>query len=419
MKEYMPRIADKIIEEKMKSIGGILIEGCKWCGKSTTGKKHAKTILEFQDVDNKNRYEMINKTKPSLFLEGEKPLLIDEWQTYPIVWDAIRMDVDRTSNQGDYILTGSSKPKKGTTMHSGTGRIGRILMRPMSLYESKESDGKISLNDLFAGVKDLSAVANISFDDIIYYILRGGWPIAKKLGKKEALEVSKNYYNSLIHEDDTSVEQEYDPAKLNLLLRSLSRNVSSPINLSTVEKDITSQEETLARNTIEKYISILKKLFIVENTPAWNGKTRSKTAIRTKEKLELVDPSIACAALDLNETTLKNDLNTLGLLFENLCMRDLKIYTDALGGNIYYYRDESGLEVDAIIVLQNGDWGAIEIKLGSGFIEEASNNLLKFKSKIDTDKLGEPKFLMILTGEEYSYQLDNGIYIVSIGNLKN
>ena len=419
MKTYMPRILDKELEKKLKVIGCVLIEGCKWCGKSTTARRHAKSILELQNVDDKAKFDLIAKTKPSLFLEGEKPLLIDEWQMYPVVWDAIRHDVDKSGLQGEYILTGSATPNEGTTMHSGTGRITRILMRPMSLYESEESDGMISLKDLF-DKKNISAIkANVTLDNIIFYILRGGWPNAIKVKKNYSLEIAKNYYISLLHENmSISNEKEFNANRLDLLLRSLSRNISSPVNISTIEEDILAHDSSLARNTISSYIEVLKKLYVIENVPAWTGKIRSKIAIRSKEKLQFVDPSIACASLGLNSELLKGDLNTLGLMFESLCMRDLRVYAESLGGKIFYYRDETDLEIDAIIVLQDGRWGAVEIKLSSGFALSASENLLKFQEKVDTDKLGKPSFLMVLVGDEYSYQLDNGVYIVSIANLK-
>lgn len=417
---YMPRILDEMLDKKMKSIGCVLIEGCKWCGKSTTASKHVKNILELQSVDNKARLDSIAKTKPTLFLEGEKPMLIDEWQMYPVVWDAIRQDVDKSGLLGQYILTGSAHPSDGVIMHSGTGRIGRILMRPMSLYESLESDGKISLKDLFEHKKDLSAISNFNFDKLLDVVIRGGWPNAIKMDPLYATEVAKDYYQSLLHEDiGLNSEKEFHPDRLDILLRSLARNISSPVNISTIEDDVSAHDHSLARNTINSYIDFLKKVYVIENVPAWTGRVRSKIAIRTKEKLQFVDPSLACASLGLNKAILKNDLNTLGLLFESLCIRDLRIYVESLGGKLYHYRDETDLEIDAILVLQDGRWGAVELKLGSGYIESASENLLKFKEKVDTSKLGDPSFLMVLVGDEASYQMENGIYVVSIGSLKN
>lgn len=417
MDKYLPRIIDKKIDEKMQSTGCIILEGCKWCGKSTSATRHAKHVLRFQNPDEKKNFDLINQTKPSLFLDYEKPLLIDEWQMYPVVWDAIRNDLDLTGHVGDYILTGSSKPEEGLTMHSGTGRMASILMRPMSLFESKESDGKISLSSLFEGEKDIYANSDITFDQIVNAIVRGGWPQA--VVHNFDGETADNYFDRLIHEglkEDGKIS--CNPERLSLILRSLARNISSPVNTTTIFEDVRANDETIARNTLDKYIELLKEVYILENVPAWNGKIRSKVALRTKEKLQFVDPSIAVSALGISKEDLRKDLNTLGLLFESLVTRDLRIYADELGGKISYYRDETGLESDIIIKLQNGDWGAIEIKLGSGQVEEASKNLLEIEDRIDTKKLGKPKFLMVLTGESSSYRLDNGVYVVSIGNLK-
>lgn len=417
MEKYLPRVIDNKIDETMKNIGCVLIEGCKWCGKSTSASRHVKSIERFQNPDEKNNYDLINKTKPSLFLEYEKPLLIDEWQMYPVVWDAIRNDIDITGKTGQYIITGSARPTEDLTMHSGTGRIASILMRPMSLYESNESDGKISLKDLFEGKKGLSANSNLTFDQIIEAIVRGGWPQA--VANNSSNQIVSNYYNRLVHEGlKEGTDINYNPQRLDFILHSLGRNISSPVNINTIFEDTKSNDESLSRNTLDKYIELLKKLYIIENVPAWNGKMRSKIAIRTKEKLQFVDPSIATASLGATESDLRKDLNTLGLLFECLVTRDLRIYADEIGGKISYYRDENGLEVDTIIRLQNGDWGAAEIKLGSGQIEEASKNLLTLREKIDVEKLGEPKFLAVISGDKSSYQLDNGVYVVSIGNLK-
>ncbi len=418
MEKYLKRVLDDIIEKKMQSIGAVLIEGPKWCGKSTTAKNHAKSIIEFQDVDKKSNYDIINKTKPSLFLDNERPLLIDEWQMYPVVWDAIRNDIDKSGLQGQFLLTGSAKPTEDKTMHTGTGRISRVLMRPMSLYESKESDGKISLKDLFNDNVEVDIKANISLEKIIKWIIRGGWPLSLYIKNPE--EVVKDYYQSLIHE---GVNNEgnivYNPNRMSLILKSLARNISSITNVSTIENDIKSNYENIARNTLDDYLNSLKRLYILENIPAWNGKMRSKIAIRSKEKIQFVDPSIACVALGATEEKLKKDLNSLGLLFESLCIRDLRVYADSLGGKVYYYHDETDLEIDAIVELQNGDWGAFEIKLGAGFIEEAEKNLITFKEKVDLEKKGAPKFLCVLTGIDYSYKTNNGVYVISIANLKD
>lgn len=414
--EYIPRIIDKQIDDKMASSGCVWIEGCKWCGKSTTGRRHVKSVVEFQDVDMKASYDMINNTRPSLFLDHERPLMIDEWQMYPVVWDAIRNDVDKTGRFGQFIITGSARPADKMVMHSGTGRISSILMRPMSLLESGESDGKVSLRQLFGGNANVAMVNDLTFDVLLNAIIRGGWPQAVVNQAGEVAESASNYVERLTHE--AIVEEGvkiYNPERIRSILRSLARNISSPLNVSTIMSDLTNV--SISRATLDKYLDMLRDLYILDNVPAWNGKLRSRATLRTKMKAQLVDPSIAVAALGATNTSLRRDLKTLGLLFESLAMRDLRIYADSLGGKVYYYRDDSDLEVDAIIVLPDGKWGACEIKLGAGYIQQAEKNLLTMRDKIDTDHVGKPSFLTIITGENYSMQLDSGVYVVSVGSL--
>ena len=414
--EYIPRIIDKQIDDKMASSGCVWIEGCKWCGKSTTGRRHVKSVVEFQDVDMKASYDMINNTRPSLFLDHERPLMIDEWQMYPVVWDAIRNDVDKTGRFGQFIITGSARPADKMVMHSGTGRISSILMRPMSLLESGESDGKVSLRQLFDGNANVAMVNDLTFDVLLNAIIRGGWPQAVVNQAGKVAESASNYVERLTHE--AIVEEGvkiYNPERIRSILRSLARNISSPLNVSTIMSDLTNV--SISRATLDKYLDMLRDLYILDNVPAWNGKLRSRATLRTKMKAQLVDPSIAVAALGATNTSLRRDLKTLGLLFESLAMRDLRIYADSLGGKVYYYRDDSDLEVDAIIVLPDGKWGACEIKLGAGYIQQAEKNLLTMRDKIDTDHVGKPSFLIIITGENYSMQLDSGVYVVSVGSL--
>lgn len=414
--EYIPRIIDKQIDDKMASSGCVWIEGCKWCGKSTTGRRHVKSVVEFQDVDMKASYDIINNTRPSLFLDHERPLMIDEWQMYPVVWDAIRNDVDKTGRFGQFIITGSARPADKMVMHSGTGRISSILMRPMSLLESGESDGKVSLRQLFGGNANVAMVNDLTFDVLLNAIIRGGWPQAVVNQAGEMAESASNYVERLTHE--AIVEEGvkiYNPERIRSILRSLARNISSPLNVSTIMSDLTNV--SISRATLDKYLDMLRDLYILDNVPAWNGKLRSRATLRTKMKAQLVDPSIAVAALGATNTSLRRDLKTLGLLFESLAMRDLRIYADSLGGKVYYYRDDSDLEVDAIIVLPDGKWGACEIKLGAGYIQQAEKNLLTMRDKIDTDHVGKPSFLTIITGENYSMQLDSGVYVVSVGSL--
>lgn len=418
--KYLPRVVDNEIDELMEIMGAVLIEGCKWCGKSTTGAHHAKSIIEFQNPDRKQEYDEIKNTRPSLFLVGDKPRMFDEWQMYPVVWDSIRTDVDHSGLKGEYILTGSAKPSEGETMHTGTGRISRVLMRPMSLFESGESTGAVSFNDILNG-KDISGVSKLSLEDIASVIVRGGWPAAIFVESDAKYRFAKEYVKSLIHEEVKNIDGvERNPEKMQNVLRSLARNISTQVSNSTIEGDIkNSFDDDISRPTLSDYLNTLEKLFVIEDVNVTNLNFRSKYALRTKPKKYFVDPSIATAILDIKPSDLINDLNTFGFMFESLCMRDLKIYTQSYGGSITFYRDEKDFEVDAIFRSSNGKWGAIEIKLGAGYIDDAANNLLKFKEKVATEECGEPAFLMVLTGTNYSYRRDDGIYVVSIGTLKN
>lgn len=418
--EYLPRVVDKEIDELMEIMGAVLIEGCKWCGKSTTGMHHAKSIIEFQNPDRKQEYDRIKNTQPSLFLKGEKPRMFDEWQMYPVVWDSIRTDVDHTGEKGQYILTGSAKPSESETMHTGTGRISRVLMRPMSLYESGESTGEVSFNDIIEG-KDISGVSKLSLEDLASIIVRGGWPASIEVKSDAKYRFAKEYVKSLIHEEVKRVDGvERNPEKMQNVLRSLARNISTQVSNATLEGDVRNNfGDDISRPTLTDYLNTLEKLFVIEDVNATNLNFRSKYALRTKPKKYFADPSIATAVLEMKPSDLIKDLNTFGFIFESLCMRDLKIYTGSHGGDITFYRDEKDFEVDAILRTSGGKWGAIEIKLGAGYIDEAANNLLKFKDRVDIDKCGEPSFLMVLTGADYSYKRDDGVYVVSIGTLKN
>lgn len=417
--KYLPRVVDNEIDEIMEIMGAVLIEGCKWCGKSTTGLHHAKSIIEFQNPDKKQEYDEIKNTKPSLFLNGEKPRMFDEWQMYPVVWDSIRTDVDHSGLKGQYILTGSAKPSEGETMHTGTGRISRVLMRPMSLFESGESTGEVSFEDILNG-KDISGVSKLSLNDLACIIVRGGWPASIEVKTDAKYRFAKEYVKALIHEEVKRVDGvERNPEKMQNVLRSLARNISTQVSNATIEVDVKNSFDEISRPTLNDYINTLEKLFVIEDVGATNLNFRSKYALRTKPKKYFVDSSIATAVLDIKPNDLINDLNTFGFMFESLCMRDLKVYTQNYGGSITFYRDESGLEIDAILRTGSGKWGAIEIKLGAGYIEEAANNLLKFKDRVDINKCGEPAFLMVLTGADYSYKREDGVYVVSIGTLKN
>ena len=419
MNKYIPRIIDKEIDDLLKIMGAVLIEGCKWCGKSTTGAKHAKSIIELQNPNNQEEYNQINNTKPSLFLNGDKPRMFDEWQMYPVIWDAIRTDVDHTGLKGQYILTGSARPQEGTTMHTGTGRISRVLMRPMSLYESGESTGEVSLMDLFNNL-DIVGESKLSLEDIASIIVRGGWPAAINIKEDIKYRISKEYVKSLIHEEVKNIDGvERNPEKMQSVLRSLSRNIATPVSNATLVNDVKNNfDNEISRPTLNDYINTLEKLYVIEEIKATNLNLRSKYAIRTTSKKIFVDPSIATATLEITPNDLLNDLNTFGFMFESLCLRDLEIYSQSHGGNITFYRDENDFEIDAILKLSNGKWGAIEIKLGAGYIDEAAKNLLKLKENIN-EKSTPPSFLMVLTASNYSYRRNDGVYVVSIGTLKD
>ena len=420
MEKYIPRIVDNVLKNKLEYMGAVLIEGCKCCGKSTTARQFAKSYIEFQDPDKKMQYDKTNQTKPSLFLEGDKPRLFDEWQMYPVVWDSIRMDVDHTGLKGQYILTGSARPTEDSIMHTGTGRITKLLMRPMSLYESGESNGSVSLNDIING-KDISGVSPLDFDGLINAMIRGGWPESLNIEGENKYKISKEYIQSLLNEGIKTVDGiERSSSKMSAVLKSIARNISTNTSKSTILEDVKSNFiNEVSRPTLDDYLNTLEKLYILEYIPATNLNLRSKTPLRVSPKLELVDPSLAIAALNLKREDLIKDLNFTGFIFENMCMRDLKIYIEAIDARLSYYRDKNDFEVDCILETADGKWGAIEVKLGAGEIPTAVENLTKFKEKVDTKKYGEPSFLMVLTGADYSYKRDDGIYVVSIGNLKN
>lgn len=420
MKKYIPRIVDNVLQNKLEYMGAVLIEGCKWCGKSTTARQFAKSYIEFQDPDKKMQYDKTNQTKPSLFLEGEKPRLFDEWQMFPVVWDSIRMDVDHTGLKGQYILTGSARPMEDSVMHSGTGRISKLLMRPMSLYESGESNGSVSLNDIING-NEVEGVSTLDFDSLINVMIRGGWPESLNIDGDNKYKIPKDYVKSLLNEGIKTVDGiERSASKMNAVLKSISKNISTNASKKTILEDVKTEfNEEVSRPTLDDYLTTLEKLYILEYIPATNLNLRSKTPLRVSPKLELVDPSLVVATLNLKREDLIKDLNFTGFIFENMCMRDLKIYADAIDARLSYYRDKNDFEVDCILETADGKWGAIEVKLGAGEIPNAVLNLTKFKEKVDTDKYGEPSFLMVLTGADYSYKRDDGIYVVSIGNLKD
>ena len=423
MKEYYQRVLDKVLLEHLESKGAVLIEGAKWCGKTTSAKHIAKSVIEMDRPDMTEQYQQMARINPSNLLEGKVPHLIDEWQIATNIWNAVRYEVDRRGEFGQFILTGSSVPAAlDESMHTGTGRIVRMQMRPMSLFESKDSTGQVSLMDLF-NKKDISAVDNHSIDEIAFLICRGGWPAALNHSKKIALKQAFDYYDAVVNDDISRVDRvKRDSERTKRILKSYARNVATQASLETIRSDVISNDvETFDKEALYGYLNALKRIFVIEDSPAWNPNLRSKTAIRTSDTRYFVDPSIAVAALGLGPTDLVNNLELMGLIFENLCVRDLRIYADALDGSVYHYRDKTGLECDAVIHLRNGSYGLVEVKLGGDqSINEGAESLLKLTSKIDTEKMKKPAFLMVLCGvAPFAYKREDGVFVVPITCLKD
>ena len=423
MKEYYQRVSDKVLLEHLESKGAVLIEGAKWCGKTTSAKHIAKSVIEMDRPDMTEQYQQMARINPSNLLEGKVPHLIDEWQIATNIWNAVRYEVDRRGEFGQFILTGSSVPAAlDESMHTGTGRIVRMQMRPMSLFESKDSTGQVSLMDLF-NKKDISAVDNHSIDEIAFLICRGGWPAALNHSKKVALKQAFDYYDAVVNDDISRVDRvKRDSERTKRILKSYARNIATQASLETIRSDIISNDvETFDKEALYGYLNALKRIFVIEDSPAWNPNLRSKTAIRTSDTRYFVDPSIAVAALGLGPTDLVNNLELMGLIFENLCVRDLRIYADALDGSVYHYRDKTGLECDVVIHLRNGSYGLVEVKLGGDqSINEGAESLLKLTSKIDTEKMRKPAFLMVLCGvAPFAYKREDGVFVVPITCLKD
>lgn len=425
--EYYNRLCDDLLLRKLRSSGAVLIEGPKWCGKTSTGFQHAKSVIYLQDPDKHKSYIEMADTKPSLLLQGDTPHLIDEWQTIPVLWDAVRYAVDQRGSMGQFILTGSTTPLGNDTseneiMHSGTGRIARMRMHTMSLWKSRDSSGDVSLEALFEGGKnsDVYAESNLSIEDIAYLICRGGWPGVLQLEKQDALDVAYNYVDEVINLDVQRVDDtEKNPERVRQVLRSYARNISTMTTATTIMQDVKANDISITDKTLSNYLAALRRLFVIEDLKAWQPSLRSKTGIRTTDKRHFTDPSIATALLELNPQSILDDFNLFGYLFEDLCVRDLRAYIQTLRGSVFHYHDNSGMESDIVLRLYDGRWALVEVKTGSKQIDEASTNLVKLASTIDTAKIGEPSFLMVLTGGQYAYRRKDGVYVVPIGCLKN
>lgn len=425
MKNYHQRIADSLLNFKLHSKGAVLIEGPKWCGKTTTALQIAKSSILMQDQDNLKDYLELAQIRPSALLQGETPHLIDEWQVAPQLFDAIRYEIDKRDEFGQFILTGSATPYDISKInHTGTGRISRMTMRTMTLFESGESNGTVSLKEIFDGNTEVEGTSNIDLSELSYLICRGGWPkVVDIKDQRIALQQAIDYYDGVINSDISRVDDiKRDPNRAARVLRSYARNIASQAKLSSITQDIKSNEEiNFSDDTVSSYIKALKSIFVIEDSNSWNPNLRSKAAIRTTDTRYFLDPSIACAALGIGPQDLENDLNTFGLLFENLVVRDLRIYADAIDGKVYHYRDNLDLECDAVVHLRNGKYGLIEVKLGGEkLISEGIKSLNKLEEKLDTTKMKAPAFKMVITGVgKFAYKNKDGILIVPIGSLKD
>lgn len=433
MEGYKHRIADALLDRKLKGNGAVVVEGPKWCGKTTTAEQLAGSVLYMDDPDKITEHITMANIRPRDLLLGDNPRLLDEWQIAPQLWDAIRFEVDHRKGQGHFILTGSSVPiqedddedipENQKIRHSGTGRFGWLRMRPMALYESGESNGTISLKELFTAPEMIYAKSTLTREDIAYLICRGGWPEALEMDKEIALDKAFDYVDAIAERDMSRVDKtNRSPERVRRLMRSYARNQASQATFETMADDMRANEpKALDTDTIASYITALRKLFVVEESEAWNPNLRSKTAIRTSNTRYFTDPSIASASLGLGPNDLLNDFNTFGLLFETLAVRDLRTYADALMGKVAHYRDVTNLECDAVVHLRDGNYGLVEIKIGGdNLIDEGADSLKKLRDKIDTTKMKKPSFLMVLIGiGELAYRRDDGVYVVPLGCLKD
>lgn len=428
--EYLHRIADGQLKFRLEAFGAVLIAGPKWCGKTTTAEQQAKSVLKMQDPDKREGYLATASTKPSILLKGATPRLIDEWQVAPVIWDAVRHAVDERKAKGQFILTGSTVVDSGQIMHSGTGRITRMAMYPMSLFESLESNGSVSLRRMFDEPDyDIDGnTSRLTVEDLIFAACRGGWPASLDVESPEAkLFIAKDYVDIICNEDISRIDDvQRNPTLARLILRSYARNICTLAKKTSIRADIAAEMENISMTTLDDYITALEKLYVIEDIEAWSPAIRSKTVIRTGKKRCFVDPSIAVAALGSSPRQLELDLNTFGFIFECLCFRDLKVYSQSMGGRLSYYHDRYDLEADAVLHLDDGRYALIECKLGSREIEEGAAHLKEIKrliaEKNASDKqsrLREPDLLIVLTGGEMAYTRNDGVKIVPIGCLRD
>ncbi|MDR3262902.1 MAG: DUF4143 domain-containing protein [Clostridiales bacterium] len=422
MDSYLPRLIDATIQSSLKEVGCVVVEGPKWCGKSTSAKLFAKTIVELQWPPTFNQYKIFASTGDAALLTGETPLMFDEWQAIPELWNYVRAEVDRRGGKGQFILTGSAKPKEDKNRHSGTGRMKRVVMRPMSMWESHDSDGTVSLEALFDGSASASGRAKHNLTDIAKIVCRGGWPAAvTEADPVVAMTSAVNYVDALVTEDIVEIDEiKRDPARARAILRVYARNISQGTRIGTLLSDAEMKGTVADPRTFDSYVNAFKKLYVIEDVAAWSPYLRSKAALRTTDTRQFVDPSVAAVVLGATSTDIMKDLNTFGFLFESMCIRDLRVYSQRLGGTVYNYRDSAGLETDAVIHLNNGKWGAIEIKLGGdSAVALGAKHLLQLREKIDTEQMNPPSFLLVLTATGYAYRRPDGVYVLPIGCLKD
>ena len=429
MKNYKKRIADRLLKEKLEYMGAVLIKGPKWCGKTTTAEQIAGSVLYVDEPSKKVQNQSLAKLNPKLLLEGKTPRLLDEWQEAPELWDAVRFEVDHRDNGvGQFILTGSAAPlnsdEREKISHSGTGRFAWLVMRPMTLYESGESNGTVSIkDDLFTNNSNLAAINSLGLDDIARFMCRGGWPRATMIASEKALKIADEYISAVANIDISRVDSvKRNPEFTRRLMKSYARHQSTQSSISTIYADILNHDaESLSEDTITSYINALKQLCVIEDVQAWNPNLRSKAAIRTSDTRYYIDPSIATASLGIGPKDLINDLKTMGLIFETLAIRDLRVYAEANNGQLYHYRDKSGLECDAVICLKDGTYGLIEIKIGGeDNISDGAETLKVLREKIDTDKMNAPSFLaVVIAVGDYAYKREDGVFVLPIGCLKD
>ena len=416
-KVYIPRIADKRLERMLHTAGAVHITGPKGCGKSTTGARQCRTEYRLQDPENES-LRMLAATKPSELFKSEHPIMLDEWGEVPSLWDAVRNEVDLSDEMGEFVMTGSSVPKEEGFRHSGVDRIAPLMMRTMSLFESGDSDGSVSLNSLFDGNLSVSGKSLHKIEDIAFFTVRGGWPRSVRIDREYAQDVVMNYYNATIGIDVFKVDgKKKNVEAVDRLMRSYARNISTMATMKSIIGDVISSDRLVSQSTVEDYMDSLTRLYIIEDVPAWSPNIRSKTVIRTTPKRQLTDPSLAAAALNMDERRLISDMKTFGFFFESLCVRDIRVYSESLNGKVRHYHDNNDLEVDIIVELRDGRWGAIEVKMGAGDIPDAEENLLKLRDIVISEGNSAPAFMMVLTSMGYVSIRDSGVLVVPIGCL--